>query len=398
MKNHLTNHQNGRFIKHNDPIRKHLQVNEFNLLDVCDIPLAFPDNPLANVFHHKLHSEQELQTSVHMMPDIDQVFEKERPPVIRPIDFTEDWKRMRRRQASRENRDDDDDLEIDLQTLMSSYKEKPKNVPNVANTEAAQPSFSKPPTDSVIVAEEPPIHEGLDEAESHFDEAPPIPQRQTERAQQTQSQSPSFERESPLEDDKFVPYFPENDVLRAPAVVPEEELEAIREAAREAGFQEGYEQGIDQGAREHEGKLQKIVEELDKVMMEMQGLQKTIMHKSQENFQAICQSLMEALLDKEFQLHPESFQKIVERAISDALPDDDYKVVLHPSVIKDLMKSPSSTLAQKIKADDKLETYQFRIESKQGVLDARVKDIIQNLLEQADLQLFEVAENDGKAS
>ena len=127
-------------------------------------------------------------------------------------------------------------------------------------------------------------------------------------------------------------------------------------------------------------------------MDNLQGMQKSILHQVQENFVTLCQSFIESLLHKEFKLNPESFGRIIERALAEALPEDDFKVLVSPAMYPGLAQWAEQTIQGRIKADDSLDTYQFRIEGRHAVVDAHVKDIIKNLLDQADLELFDQAE------
>jgi flagellar assembly protein FliH len=392
MKNQLTNNQNGRFIKHNDPISKHMNIQDFNLMDVCEITIALADNPGANVFHHKLHQSQELNSSIHPLPDIDQIFEKERPPVIRPIDFTEDWKKMRRRIANRENRDDDEEVDLDLQSIISSYKTK-KPAPE-KSTESPLP----------LAPLEPAMEQPEAPARSHATilKTADLTQEKTEKnTPQPSPSSPHIEEKySPgPPQESFTPYFPESDGMQEKhARLSEEELEALRQEARDQGFQTGWEEGSKQAHEDAKDKFGQIYHEMEKILLELQGMQKAILNKSQENFHAISQSMLEALLEREFRINPESFKNIIQRAIHDALPEDDYKITLNPTIAREIQTLGETSFINKIKTDEKLETFQFRIETKHGTVDARIKDIIQNLLDQADLNLFEEPNNDGKAS
>ncbi len=395
MKNQLTNHQNGRFIKHNDPVSKHFNIQEFNLMEVCEIPITLPDNPSANVFHHKLHNETELTHSIHAIPELDQVFEKERPPLIRPIDFTEDWKRMRRRIANRENREDEDELDLDLQNIIGSLRshEHPQPVQS-EEPKIAQEQNSPPPStpDQSIEAE----------IRSFVKEKSASPSRvQSPLLDQVQDMAPPARGTPPRESEPeaFVPYFPEADAnqLAAPSI-SEEELQAIREQARKEGYQAGFDEGAQKAASSTQEKFREIFRELETVIHELGGMQKAVLQKSQENFYAISSSMLEALLEKELKGHPEAFFKIIQRAIDEALPDDDFKINVHPAILKELQDTGGIEIAQNLKADDKLGKYQFRIESKHGLIDARLKDIIQNLLEQADLNLFDHSSSDERAS
>ena len=130
-------------------------------------------------------------------------------------------------------------------------------------------------------------------------------------------------------------------------------------------------------------------------MENLQGMQKSILTHVQENFLMICQSFLEALLHREFKVNPESFGAVIERAISDALPDDEFIIHVSPQAFQDLNNWSNPEMRRRLRVDDKLQNDHFRVEGKHSVIDGDLPKIIRDLLDQADIQLFESKEKAG---
>jgi flagellar biosynthesis/type III secretory pathway protein FliH len=385
----------GRFIKNGDPIRKVLNISTFNLAEICESPYTSADNPNANIIHEKLHTPEEIEVGVRLSSEIENVFQpNEERIVIRPLDFTDEWRRQKKRQANRQSRvDEDDDLDIYTQSLNHDDDDEDRiRSPYALDPVVAAPANTAPVTGRSTSAQAttattttptPPV-----------DVAPPtISPLSAEKAaapapSQAQSKTPAAPQAPATKNDDFVPYMSPGDVV-AVEHISEEELEAIRAAARNEGYRDGFRLGEEKATIEARQKVQAIVTEIGNIIGELQGMQKSILNHAQENFQMICQSLIESLLQREFKMNPETFALVIERAISEALPDDDFKVFVSSSIAKDLNTWQNSALKQHIKADDSLKDFHFRVEGKHASVDADLHKIISELLNQADLNLFD---------
>ncbi len=116
----------GRFIKNTDPLRKSLSITSFNLMEICDTPVTYADNIHSNVIHHKLHTNQSLDEGVRQSVEIETVFEpSEFRPVIKPLDFTQEWIKQKKRQHSRSARaDDDDEIDVEMENIARKLRKK----------------------------------------------------------------------------------------------------------------------------------------------------------------------------------------------------------------------------------------------------------------------------------
>ncbi|MES2745337.1 MAG: FliH/SctL family protein [Bdellovibrionota bacterium] len=384
--------KNGRFIKRNDPLAKKLTITDFSLADICDTPITFHDNASANIVHERLHLKEDLAETVRLSHEIEQVFHSaEERMIIRPLDFTEEWARLRKRQSSRTQRSDDDE-EFEMETsrdnkaAVDAAEEEVSPTPEefapgglmdlpgktpapqkATQAEPAAPAPIQPPTPQPVIQQAPPIEE-----EPEFEE--------------------EAEAEAPLDD--FVPYASQNtpgsvQVSALERYPTEDELEAIRAAAREEGFREGYQNGEERATIEARSKVQVILEEVSNIVTNLEGMQSSILKSAQENFQVITQNLIESMLHREFHLNPNSFGMVIERAIDEALSEDEFKIFVNSKVARELKGWSNQSLLARIRSDDSLPEYDFRIEGQHGAIDASIKKIISDLLDQADLSLFE---------
>ena len=114
--------RHGRLMKKNDPVLDVVNITEFKLTDIGESPTVYPDNFNANIIHRNLHMEIDIDAALKE-PELahkDLSSESNRRPVMRPVDFTADWNRMRQRASKRGMRfDDEDELEAELEYLTS---------------------------------------------------------------------------------------------------------------------------------------------------------------------------------------------------------------------------------------------------------------------------------------
>jgi flagellar biosynthesis/type III secretory pathway protein FliH len=384
----LDSKKNGRFIKRTDPLAKALTITEFSLADICETPITFHDNANANIIHERLHIKEDLAETVRLSHEITQVFvPAEERMIIRPLDFTEEWARLRKRQSNRTLRnDDDEDFDLDA----------------ARETKIVEEDFEG--------ADEPALEEfapgGLMDLPGHIQTplkmASPQPVAEPPLVQPLMQSLPEVHEEQPLKaevdrqesEDGFVPYTPQgapplNQVSLLERYPTEEELEHIRATAREEGFREGYRNGEERATIEARAKSQLILEEVSNIVASLEGMQSAILKNAQENFQVITQNLIESMLHQEFHIHPDSFGRVIERAVDEALSEDEFKIFVNPKVAHELKGWSNQNLLARIRSDDSLSDYDFRIEGQHGAIDANIKQIISDLLKQADLSLFE---------
>jgi flagellar biosynthesis/type III secretory pathway protein FliH len=386
--------RNGRFIKKSDPLHKVLTISDFSLADICETPITFHDNANANIIHEKLHVKEELAQTVRLSHEIETVFpNQEERMLIRPLDFTEEWHRLRKRQSSRNQRtDEDEDFEIeaaraeeakqdedDLAAIDSRFSsesaEGEADLKDSFEEVAAAPVKEAPPTQKAAPA---PI---MAAAPAPAPAAQPEPEEEYE------------------EEDDFVPYASQN-----PSNQPnhfstperglsDEELDQLRQEAREEGFRQGYQSGEERATLESRSKVQTILEEVANIVENLEGMQKSILDHAQTNFYTICKNFVESMLHKEFAMSPEIFGSFIERAVNEALNEDEFKIFVSSKVAKDLKAWSNDDLKARVRADDNLKGFDFRVEGEHSSVDGNISKVIKDLLDQADLNLFDSNKN-----
>jgi flagellar assembly protein FliH len=397
MLNQANNRSHGRFIKKDDPVRQVMNISEFNLMEICDKPVTHHDNANANIIHNRLHAEEDLAEGVRDSYEINMSFPHESRPVIRPLDFTEEWKKQKKRMANRHHRlEDEEEFELDVTSLLKENKiDFKKATFRVIETPAPrQKKTEKEATPPVnLFPQATPV-----KSTAPKPEAAPAPSRAA-----APSPTPETAHHAQADADDFVPYAPARDKANPEAQVQrmeppkltEEEREALRNEARAEGYQQGFQQGEEKGTLSAQDKITAITDELANIIENMTGMQKSILNHVQENFLMICQSFLEALLHREFKINPESFGAVIERAISDALPEDEFFIHVSPQAFQDLSNWSNPEMRRRLRVDDKLQNDHFRVEGKHSVIDGDLPKIIRDLLDQADIQLFESKEKAG---
>jgi|GEM_PF-3277341 len=399
MLNQTSNRSHGRFIKKTDPMRKVMTIHEFNLLEIYDKPVTYHDNANANIIHNKLHAQEELAEGVRDSFEINLSFPHESRPVIRPLDFTDEWKKQKKRMANRNQRlEEEEEFELDVTSLLkekkldfkkASYKviESPTPAKNKGDPSKKLSDEIVKPTINLFPQAIPVSSASIKSAAA---ESKPKPAPIVEMAE--------FPAISPIaEPEGFVPYYPAKENSQTvqrmePISLSEDERERLRQEARSEGYQQGFQQGEEKGTMSAQDKVHTITEELAGIIENLQGMQKSILTHVQENFLMICQSFIEALLHKEFKINPESFGAVIERAISDALPEDDFIIHVSPKAFQDLSNWSDPSMRKRLRIDEKLKDDHFRVEGKHSVVDGDLPKIIRELLDQADIQLFESKE------
>ena len=160
----------------------------------------------------------------------------------------------------------------------------------------------------------------------------PQPTEQPEPAPVPQKPSPESPMEAPAEAaaNTFEAPRPEqhtmDELVSKPAAPPEPASPAVTEAERENAFQKARSDGFERGYRDGEEKamiavqekVAAITDELANVLGELEGLKGNILASTQENFRLVAEGLLGSLLQKEVAINPESFAKLIEKAIAEA--------------------------------------------------------------------------------
>lgn len=393
----------GRFIRKNDPILELVEVVPFNLKDISKHPTAVPDNATNSILHHRLHHPKEFNDAIHnsSLNTTDLTPEGGRRPVLVPLDFTKDWEDMKRRVSRKNSRfdEDEDDLEI-LEQLEAANHE--------SSTKTAHPIEPKQEegASEAMANQPPPLTENIEKEDLGF-EKPPLSIRKQKEMLDDVSKSLPKDIKDPLEavtqhdqagftplveshqssnneDQPPTEQIPSQQAEPPSPGISDQELQELEKKSYQAGFEKGMAKALDELKSQHNDSTRVM----ESMLGELSNLKKEVLHNAQDNFRAICESMMEAILGQEFKVNPESLGHVINRAINETVEQDDFKLLLHPQTAEQLTSILPENLRKNIAIDDNLGETDFRIESNQKVIDGKTTKIISDLLDQADLNLF----------
>lgn len=390
----------GRFFRSDDPLLKIINIVDFSLEEICETNITIPDNAIGTIIHTSLHEEKVIASSVRDSGEISRDLSSpdNRRPVMRPLDFTADWQRMKARQQGRtEKLDDDDELEIELE--LSRRREATKK-------KAAAPP--KATTPEVIATSETVQtgNTGLNEvtaaaaelASSAFKikkpaepESPAVMQVSAQMLAATNTPpTPTF---TPLDPLSTAPS-PEREMIeqyqseRASAQVESAKGQAQIEIAKQEGFAAGYRSGEEQAKVEVRSAAESSMALIHKLGAELETQKRKLLLQSQEHFRELAEALVSSLLQREFKTNPETLAAVIKRAIIDAVKDDEYTVHVHPQTFAAMMPYLDDALKLKLSPSEQVAEGEFQIESKLAVIDGKVGQIVRDLLSQVELEVI----------
>ena len=393
----------GKFIRKNDPIRELINIQSFNLKEISTHPSAIQDNSNSNIVHTKLHDPEDIKAAIHKPEFVTREYFPEggKRPVLVPLDFTKDWEAMKRRTIKRNTQfdEDDDDLFFNDEDLITEA--------NLKKEEEAKKNHEKGKDKEEAEQEAKPQEEkaAIKEAQDQNKEQAPLDDEkedeQKEPLQEEKEAILSINKEKEALD-TIAKSMPSDDKNPLGADLhPQKEEQPLEPAALEEtnnaedsteadqkGYQDGYQRGMEEALSEVQKDYDDKAKTIASMMSDLEGLKKDILHNAQENFAKIATSMMEAILQKEYKINPESFASFIERAIEEGVEDDDFKIQVHPDQIEQLASFFKGDLASHIEPNDSITQSDFKIVSKHKVIDGKIKKLIEDMLEQADVNLF----------
>jgi len=425
MKNRTSLKLKGRFFKGDDPTTKIIDVSNFDLMEICEFPISFPDNPHGNIFHGKLHESTEMAQVISTSKMVNTEFENnDARPVIKPLDFTKEWRRLRKRLSDRQNRGEEDDIEFEqeghtmtlrrkVEDAMNDIQQKTSesnhnsntrkhdysdlnvaavSTKNAADEEENRLSLSRE-ENQLEKASTPNTHQPANEAATSQIESVGNP---FHFSNENSPENLNFQSQGLSNSDGFVPMPeaiakhapPENSVRKS----SQKELDSTLQEAQSKGYEEGYRLGEEKALISVQDKIYQTIQEVQSIVQELEGLKSNILINAQENFQILCQAMMESLLHQQFAINPSTFQNVIQRAIDEAVPDDKFVIHVSPKAFDNLKDFADEKFLAKLKVDQDLKQHDFKIESNLTVVDGNISQIINDLLDEADTKLFDSPE------
>lgn len=417
----------GRFIKKGDPISDVLTISDFNLMEICDTSITYADNINSNVIHNKLHEPTEISETVRQSQEIETVFEPaEFRPVIKPLDFTQEWIKQKKQLHSRHSRiDDDDDIDIEMENIARKLRKKFKSSEIDDDLNSPEAEVKKIGESLEFIADMDGDGEthGLDNLSrpqkaneiNAFSEntsplepvlptvtatQPPADTMEEKKLPDLSDSGVEFDSNPLIQDQVEADTTPPNveKDLTQRNIINEHEIENAFQRARSDGFEDGYRDGEEKALLSVQEKVASITEELANVLGELEGLKKNILTSTQENFRMVAEGLVSSLLGRELSINPTSMTSIIEKAVAEAVPNDEFTVLLSQDSYERLKVGASSEFMSKVKVDKELEGNNFKISSDLSVVDGNLAQMVSDMLDQADLNLFEEDLDKGEAS
>lgn len=407
----------GRFIKKDSKLLASVEMVDYNFDEIAaSQPVAY-DNPDRNIINARFHDPKEIADNVKKPAAIDSLLEDANKPrlgLILPADFTQDWYNERSNKKKKKTNIDDDEDDIDHAELARSRSrpffhehshqsttdtriDQNSEVPLQVSFEPSHVT-ARPISPEVVRSGE---HAGVEKfiTEEVMSSAikkaftkPPVtdPAREPEQQERnsdsftplpTQSQSgPVAAEEQAIESWKQ-----QQELARQ----NERLLEDLKTQARSEGYQAGFREGEEKGLLSGQKKAAQVFRKVEEIITEFDGLKSIVLDNVQKNFYELSQAIGEALLGREFSIKPEAYATMIQRVIKDTIAPNEFKVKMHPETWQRVYDLGISELSPHLVKDPSVAIGEFRVESKLTVVDVSAKKLVHQLLEKADINLFE---------
>jgi flagellar biosynthesis/type III secretory pathway protein FliH len=420
----------GRFLKKNSRILKSVNMVHFNFEEICSHPLVAFDNADRSIIHSRFHDPEQLKNVIKNHGTLDDKVHDPAVPqlgVIFPADFTQDWHNERLNSKRRALGFDDED-EIDFAAVARSRGRvaTPATDPNTPTAQTSQTDKAAPES-TISRANDPTTsnHEVGQNivAQMSSPEAMRAPETDGRVAPLTEEDmasaidkafSPPNQKsdtnvESGHVKDSFTP-LPTDDgdgimgaedraieswkAKQMMAKENEQILHDLKAQARSEGYQAGFREGEEKGLISGQKTASQVFHKVTDIIKEFEGLKALILENVQKNFYELSQAIGEALLGREFSIRPEAYATMIQRVIKDTIAPNEFKIRMHPETWQKVHDLAITDLDPHLIKDPSIAPGEFRVESSLTVVDVSAKKMVRQLLEKADISLFD----DTKAS
>jgi flagellar biosynthesis/type III secretory pathway protein FliH len=407
----------GRFIKKGSKLLSSVEMVDYNFNEIAvSQPVAY-DNPDRNIINARFHDPQEIAANVKKPPSIDSRLEDANKPrlgLILPADFTQDWYNERSNKKKKKQTIDDDEDDIDYAEVARS-RSRPsfqEHTPQTTNDALVKQSFdddlqnsletshmpARPVSPEVVRSSE---HSGAekfmteDVMSSAIKKAftkptstdPARTGEQQERINDSFTPLPTQSEGGPVaaEEQAIESWKQQQELARQ----NERLLEDLKTQARSEGYQAGFREGEEKGLLSGQKKAAQVFRKVEEIITEFDGLKSIVLDNVQKNFYELSQAIGEALLGREFSIKPEAYATMIQRVIKDTIAPNEFKVKMHPETWQRVYDLGIPELSPHLVKDPSVPVGEFRVESKLTVVDVSAKKLVQQLLEKADINLFE---------
>lgn len=384
----------GRFLKKGTSVFEKISLVDFSFQDIKAPKGLTPDNANRTIIHIENHDQESLDHALkeHTKFDLDLISPEDRQRVIMPRDFTADWERDRSMRKRKVARFDDDDFELELDSLKRT-KTPVQPAPDTPSDLPSPPHAPK--IDTWQTMEE--VGKAINELHSKetSKEQPIQPM-----VQSTIPENSNFTQVSPEQEvAALAQYQRQQQELAKMKAEFQEELENILESEKAKAYREGFSLGEEKAELQTRTKSVELLKNITQIVAELSQLKFLILSNVQENFYTICQAIGEALVKREFSIHPDTFAEVLRRALSESVQPNNVKILVHPEMYDKLMTLNIADLKGILQKDDQIDKAGFKLESHLSVIDGNISEMISKMLKQADLGIFDKGdqpENDRK--
>ncbi|MFK7827389.1 MAG: FliH/SctL family protein [Oligoflexales bacterium] len=415
----------GKFLKKDSPLMEKVKIQRFNFSEIRKSKVLYPDNPSYNIYYKKFQQPEHIDKTVALSGKIFEDLQGKgmKAPVIFPRDFTADWieekKKMKRRSAHKNFDDDEFEMAIEEEerkareeeNLVEEYRERisKKDHPSdsikenekISNQEIYQnKEESNPDSDPESNTEEnlKSLQSGPAETTSMQDMGEAI--RNFSHSGVESNPLKTIKDEGQPEDvsqGDFVPT-PITEEQQAKRenestydMDQEQEKHNIFEQAHEKGYEEGLRKGKEEAIFAAQQETQSMIDSFHKSLTNLKDLNRKILEKAQDNFTEISSALSEALIGKAIKIDPSLFKNIIDKAIAEGIGDQDYRIRVSPKLLGELKKLGINDIDDRWQEDPSIEEGQFVVESDEMKISNNLRDIINTMVGNLDLNLFEEA-------
>jgi flagellar assembly protein FliH len=450
----------GKFIRSKSKLYDKVSIMEFDFQEIAVSQTTYTDNINGNIIHARYHEEQEISLASQTPEKFDDELlpPEAQAPLMVPVDFTEEWQETRSNNRKKSssvfenetdvlaeiNRKFSDILGDNVTTeengetqksddgtredTVKSPLEASENIDKVDKGDARElsdlPSSSQTPHVSNpdltkqqqdTIASQEASMDFLSKKINDFNV------EEEQKVENTSENNPEYTNATQGEQ-SFVPldtaptqglkevdkdsvdtYLSQKELeeIRNQAyqdAVAEIDLKKIQQEAKSKGYEEGFKQGEAKASLSVKAETESALGKVGDLVDEFEKLKFNILENVQENFHEITQAVCEAVLDHSITVEPKKFAKIIQNAINQTVESDNFKIRVNPKKMEQFQSVDLGNLDGKFIADSDLKEDEFKVDSDLTSVSSSIKEIILELLDKADLDLFESDQETDKVS
>ncbi len=369
----------GRFLKNGSKLMKVIKLQKYSFEEISEQKLLYPDNPQGNIIHSRLHTRDDIDRGLIDPSSFKKDLERPKASIHFPTDFTQDWEEAKRRSTLPKGASQIDDQE-EYEKYLESLEE--NKIEYWQNAEKTPPKTRReiPALDSLEEKTESTLQENIDDEKPKEEAVSKNPieiVKDTFSKLKPETHTDEDETEPPAEERAKTPHEEQNNTAQKKEAEKQDNTEHIREQAREQGYKEGLDEAL------------KLSQTLNDALKALQNIKKDVLSNIQDNFYEIVKALSHTIFEREVASSPYTFAKIIQKTVASLSNTDKFTVHLSPKDFQKISDLNLDALNKNIVSDEKISDGKFQIETNLGIVDAGIHNIIDQLLDQTNLNLFE---------